>query len=196
MSIRPDRRWLTKQYLVLGTITAMIAACAGITHLTIALAAPRVDGGTLAAITWGSTGGLVLLMWLISMPAVILWYRNLEYVIEEDKVIIRKGILTKIQQNIPMMMITDFRLQRTLYDRALGIGSIQVQTAGQAATATGYEGKLAGLEDWASLHEEMRRGLRGREDRRERIGEEADAHAILEELRRIRKLLETSRLVL
>lgn len=193
MTLHPDRRWLTKQYLGFGTITVFLAIAAGIVHLTVALATPDVDGATLAAITWGIAAGAALLMWLIALPIVVLWFRSLEYVIEDDKVIIRKGVLTKIQQNIPMVMITDFRLQRTLYDRFLGIGSIQIQTAGQGATATAYEGKLAGVENWADLHEELRRRLRHVDTRTGRTDAVSETHAILEELRHIRRVLETIR---
>lgn len=192
--IKPNPRWLTKQYLTLGTISLLLAVVGGIVHLILALTLSGDDASTGILVTWLVTGGVVLLMWLIALPIVILWFKNLEYVLEEDKVIIRKGILTKIQQNIPMNMVTDFRLQRTLYDRPLGIGSILVQTAGQSTTATGYEGKLAGLENWDELHEDLRRRIRSERgmrapgyDRTEEMG------AVLEEIRSIRQLLEANR---
>lgn len=191
MSIHPDRRWLTKQYLVMGTITILLALIAAIVHLILALAVGDPDERSLGvAITWIVVGGLGLLLWMIGVPAVILWFRNLEYVIEEEKIIIRKGVLTKIQQNIPMAMVTDFRLQRTLYDRALGLGSIQVQTAGQAATATGYEGKIAGVADWQTLHEDLRTRIRSLDRRGRRDAGPDDLHAILEEVQRIRRSME------
>lgn len=192
MSVYPDRRWLTKQWMVLGTIAALVAALAGVIHGLVGLLAEDVDMGLFAAVLWGVAGGLVLLMLAISLPAVILWYRNLAYEIEDDKIIIRKGILTKIQQNIPMDMVTDFRLQRTLYDRVLGIGSIQIQTAGQSVTATGYEGKLAGLDEWKDLHEDLRLRIRRGERRSTDESESTDLHLILEELREIRRVLETT----
>jgi len=160
MSLYPDRRWLTKQYLVLATIALLLALVAAIAHVAVALSADVVDMALFAAILWGVTAGVVVVSFAITVPLVRLWFRNLEYVIEDDKVIIRKGILTKIQQNIPTGMITDFRLQRTLYDRALGLGSVQIQTAGQSATATGYEGKLTGMAEWVTLHEDLRRRIR------------------------------------
>lgn len=193
MSIKPDRRWLTKQYLVLLTITALLVLLGGATHLLIVVAADDVDTGVVAAIVWGVTGGLAVLMWAVAAPALVLWFRNLDYSIESDKIVIRKGVLTKIQQNIPLAMVTDFRLQRTLYDRALGIGSIQIQTAGQGTTATGYEGKLAGLEEWEPLHEDLRRRIRPTGRPGEPDGGEPGFDAILDELRHIRRVLETSR---
>ena len=128
-------------------------------------------------------------MWLVAVPIIVLWHRNLSYAIEPQRIVIRKGILTRIQQNIPFSMVTDFRLQRSLYDRALGIGSIQVQTAGQGVTGTGYEGKLAGLESWGDLHEDLRGRIRGTTV----LTDDVDLGDILDEIREIRRVLETSR---
>lgn len=198
MPVRPDRRWITKQWLVLSTITAFAALAAAIAHAVVRLAT-EPGTGVDAAVTaiWASFGGVVALSWAITVPAVLLWFKNLDYEIEPDKVIIRKGILTKTQQNIPMRMITDFRLQRTLYDRFLGIGSIQIQTAGQSQTATGYEGKLAGLEAWADLHEDLRSRLRHQPGSsavsEPRAPGTDDIHALLEEVQAIRRVLEASR---
>ena len=146
-TITPDRRWLTKQYVVLATITAVTTVAAGVLHLILVLALDEADRRNLGLLIWGITGAVALAMWLIAVPILVLWHKHLSYAIEPQRIVIRKGILSRIQQNIPFSMVTDFRLQRSLYDRALGIGSIQVQTAGQGATASGYEGKLAGLED-------------------------------------------------
>lgn len=188
-TITPDRRWLTKQYLVLATITAVTAIAAGALHLILVLALDEADRGSLGLLIWGITGATVLLMWLIAVPILVLWHRNLSYAIEPQRIVIRKGILTRIQQNISFSMVTDFRLQRSLYDRALGIGSIQVQTAGQGVTGTGYEGKLAGLEDWEQLHEELRGKIRGTTVSTDDVG----LGDILDEIREIRRILETSR---
>ncbi len=197
MPVLPDRRWITKQWMVLLTISALCAMTAGLTHLIVRLAAEPGDEADLALlVVWLVMGGLVALTWLITVPAVLLWFKNLSYVVEDDKVIIRKGILTKIQQNIPLRMITDFRLHRTLYDRFLGIGSIQIQTAGQSQTATGYEGKLAGLAAWADLHEDLRARLRDERMATRAVAptltEAEDIHALLQEVQSIRRVLETS----
>lgn len=193
MLINPDRRWVTKQWLVFGTITALLALGAGIAHLIVELAVADRDVASMAIVViWLGVGAAVALMWLISVPIVLLWFRNLSYLVEEDKVIIRKGVLTKTQQNIPVNMVTDFRLQRTLYDRALGIGSILIQTAGQSANPTGYEGKLAGLSEWDDLHEDLRgRVRRGGTPRPEAVGPDP-LDDILGELRQIRRALEKS----
>ena len=189
VTISPDRRWLTKQYLVLATISAVTALAAGVLHLILVLTLDEGDRDNLGLLIWGITGAAALLMWLIAVPILVLWHKNLSYAIEHQRIVIRKGILTRIQQNIPFSMVTDFRLQRSLYDRALGIGSIQVQTAGQGVAGAGYEGKLAGLEAWADLHEDLRGRIRGTAS----STDEVDLTDILDELREIGRVLETSR---
>ena len=42
----------------------------------------------------------------------------------------------------------------------LGIGTIQIQTAGQSQTATGYEGCLSGLLDYDGIHGNLRDKLK------------------------------------
>jgi putative membrane protein len=192
MQINPDRRWVAKQWLVLGTITLLLVLVAGIAHLVITLSVADGDAASLAVmIIWIAVGSAALLTWAISVPVVILWFRNLSYLVEEDKVIIRKGVLTKTQQNIPFNMVTDFRLQRTLYDRALGIGSVLIQTAGQSANPTGYEGKLAGLSDWDGLHEGLRSRIRSGAGARATTQDDPLLQ-ILGELREIRRVLEAT----
>lgn len=155
MQVKPHRKLLVKQWLILLTLTLLLAIVGLILQLTL----PLIEGVTsnqVAAVLWPIALGLILIMWAISAPIIALWIRNLAYVIEEDRVTIYKGILTKIQQNIPYRAITDFMLHRSLYDRFLGIGAIRIQTAGQTQTVTGYEGQLAGLLQWDDLLQQLR----------------------------------------
>ncbi|OPX33911.1 hypothetical protein B1H10_04785 [candidate division KSB1 bacterium 4484_188] len=104
----------------------------------------------------------------------------------QDRITIHKGILTKVQQNIPYRSITDFILHRSLYDRFLGLASIRVQTAGQSTTATGYEGNVAGLLNWEPLIQD----LRGRvKSVLTHLPMEDTLQNILEEVRVLRKLV-------
>jgi len=155
--IKPNEKLFTKTVWVLLTVTAFILAGVSIIHLIIYIA----DGDLNAPpVIWLIAAIVVLVMWLIVYPIAILWIRNLSYLIQEDRITIHKGILTKTQQNIPYRSITDFILQRSLYDRLLGIGSIRIQTAGQSQSATGYEGNMAGLVEYEKLHNRLRERLR------------------------------------
>ena len=146
-TIKPDKKLFTKTVWVLLTVSAFILLGISIVHLIIHNAPP---------IIWLIAAIVVIVMWLIAYPIAKLWIRNLAYVIQEDRITIQKGILTKTQQNIPYRSITDFILQRSLYDRILGIGSIRIQTAGQSQSPSGYEGNMAGLIQYERLHDQLR----------------------------------------
>ena len=152
--LKPDRKYLIKGIWIIFTVSAVLALLIAIIHLIIYLA----DGDMQAAeILWIVTLATIAAIWVIAYPILYLWYKNLEYRIYEDRVCIHKGILTKIQQNIPFRAITDFALVRTLYDRFLDIGSIKIQTAGKhISSGSQYEGNLAGLINYEQLHTDLR----------------------------------------
>lgn len=194
MEIRPDKKLITKSWLTLITITIFIVLFA-LLWLIIPAVNSDVDFSTFTHYLWLIVIGIILLMWIITAPIMLLWIKNLSYSIEDDKIVIKKGILTKIKQNIPLRMITDFMLERTLYDRWLGIGSIKIQTAGQTQNATGYEGKLAGLINWDELHEKLKLDISEAKSSTKEISKspkvnEGALENILSELKKISSILE------
>ena len=194
MQIKPDKKLITKNWLTLLTISILIVIAGILCHILIPLS-PKATSAQVGAIVWPIAIAAIVLMWLIGVPVVILWVKNLSYHIEDERVTIHKGILTKIQQNIPYRAVTDFMLHRSLYDRFLGIASIKVQTAGQSQTGTGHEGKLSGLTDWGSLHAELRAQIKHLHPFAEATAvseppSKDTLHLILEELRAIRKTVE------
>jgi len=155
--IKPDKKYYTKNIWMILTISIVAIISVGITNLIITIAGGDPNA---KVILWWIALGCILCLWIIVYPIIHLWTKNLSYVIREDRVTINKGILTKTEQNIPFRAVTDFILQRSLYDRILGIGSIRVQTAGQSQTGTGYEGNLAGLLNFDELHGELREKIK------------------------------------
>ncbi len=196
MEIKPDKKLITKSFLVVITITVLILLVGLILQITIPLGEATSD--EVASILWPIVIGLIILMWFISTPIIILWIKNLSYSVQEDRIVIFKGIITKIQQNIPYRAITDFMLHRSLYDRMLGLASIKIQTAGQSTGAVGYEGILAGLINYSSLLVELQsriKTLQPQIRQVEKPGEAASLNerylaVIIEELREIKKALE------
>ena len=198
MEIKPDKKLLTKQWLVLLTISVFLVFIAIALQFLIPLE-EGVTSSQVAIILWPITIGIILLLWAISAPIITLWIKNLAYYIEDDRITIFKGILTKQQQNIPYRAITDFILHRSLYARFLSIGAIRIQTAGQSRTATGYEGQLSGLVQWEDLHQQLRSKLKMLHPIAEAtavaesvslLSSDDKLQQILEELKAIRKVLE------
>ena len=155
MEIKPNKNLFKKQLYVLLTISFLVLIVAAILQIVIPLD-PKVSASNVASILWPVVIVVLFLLWLIATLIVNVWIKNLIYYIDEDRITIHKGILSKIKQNVPYRAITDFQLHRSLYDRFLGIASIKVQTAGQSPTATGFEAKLSGLTEWDELLENLR----------------------------------------
>ncbi len=196
MEIKPNKNLFTKQLYVLLTISFLVLLVAAILQITIPLD-PKVSASDVAAILWPIVFGVIFLLWLVAVPIIKLWITNLSYYIDEDRITIHKGILSKIKQNVPYRAITDFQLHRSLYDRFLGIASIKLQTAGQSPTATGFEAKLSGLIDWDDLLEQLRAKVKRLYpssvtlETNESIANDKDLlEKILEELKGIRNALE------
>lgn len=193
MEITPSWKLFTKDVLILLTLTSLLLLIAVLLQLLIPLG-KHIPGGQVAGILWPITIGVALLMWLISLPIIYFWIKNLKYEILQDRITIHKGILTKVQQNIPYRSITDFILHRSLYDRLLGLASIRVQTAGQSTTATGYEGNVAGLLEWEPLIQDLRERVKSLHARSPAIVPEESKmeetlRNILEEVQALRKLV-------
>ena len=193
--IEPDRKLFIKQIYILLTFSIIIILAAYIIDRVVALVG---EDPSPIRIFWYIVITLLILLWVISVPLVKLWINNLKYSIRVDRIAINKGILTKVEQNIPFRSITDFQLYRSLYDRALGIGSIKIQTAGQSQSASGYEGVLSGLTDFEALHSELREKVKslypktdtGTSAARNSESVEQTLKMILEEIKYIRKNIE------
>ena len=192
-TIKPDPKFQTKIVAIHLTVTAFIALPILIIGIFIAILEPNKVAPLVL-------GGIFLLTqiitWVIVFPLVRLWISKLSYVIRDDRVSLYKGILTKTEQNIPFRAVTDFVLQRTLYDRWLNIGSVKIQTAGQSQSVSGYEGVMAGLLEYERWHSELRdrikamHGPAGPQTTGEDVGQDDLFPAMLAELQAIRKALE------
>ena len=152
-SNKPDKKYFTKVIWILMTTSIFVFIVLSIVHFIIIVSAGTIEA---VYIVWLTGIVFLLLMWLFTTPIASLWIKNLEYTILTDGIRIHKGIITKTQQNIPYRAITDFALERTLFDRMLGIGTIKIQTAGQSHSPTGYEGKLGGLINYNEWHADLR----------------------------------------
>ena len=201
MEIKPDARLLTKQWLGLLTFSIFMIVVAIVFQLLLPLDPDINTPGEVAVVLWPIVGGIVFVTWIISVPLIRLWVKNLAYFIEDDRVTIHKGILSKVKQNIPFRAVTDFRLHRSLYDRFLGIGTIQIQTAGQSRSATGFEGQFSGLVQFDELLQLLRKKLEELHPISQGLTVNELATTphdgdtltlILEELRAIRKAMETN----
>ncbi|MCC7552189.1 PH domain-containing protein [Candidatus Micrarchaeota archaeon] len=89
---------------------------------------------------------LLILIIFIGLPAYI-WidmaYRNFSYTIGENEVLIRTGVLHKRRIDIPYAAIENVSIEKPLYQRFFGLGTLNLDTAG----GNEKEGIIPGIED-------------------------------------------------
>lgn len=92
--------------------------------------------------------GLGLAVWWAVLP--FLRWTTTTYTITNHRVISRSGILSKIGKDLPLMRINDVSYDRSLLDRMLGCGTLNIQTA-----ADGGPVVLTDVPDVEHVHVEM-----------------------------------------
>ncbi|SDT06171.1 PH domain-containing protein [Microlunatus soli] len=71
--------------------------------------------------------GVVLAVWWCLLP--FLRWATTTYTVTNRRLITRSGILTKTGRDLPLLRINDVSYERSLLDRLLGCGTLQIQTA-------------------------------------------------------------------
>ena len=190
--LRPERRYLTKLQIVYGLIG--LIALAG----SLAMAVPiGLDAGETRGMSIGIVVALLVnAAWLI--PAFIIapfYYRSLKYRILEDEVIVHAGVWTKSVKHVPYRTVTNLKAKRDPFDRMLGIGTLEIQTAGISGQ-TGAEQSLVGLSNVQEVYEAVSAALRRfrgamapTQAEVEAVSEAEVLGALLDEVRAIRRTL-------
>jgi uncharacterized membrane protein YdbT with pleckstrin-like domain len=86
----------------------------------------------------------VIRWWSLVNPRLIAYFsESLE--VQIDRLVYRKGILSKSEIVIPFSRITNYSDDQNFFDRIFGVGNFRVETAGSNApelTLIGYSHKL------------------------------------------------------
>ena len=199
-TLTPSPKYLTRMRLLIILVALLFLLSGALLAFLIGL--DEEAGGDAALIVFLVTAGLDVL-WIL--PALILsgpYYRSLSYEIQDDEVIVRVGIWTHSVKHVPYRTVTNITVKRDILDRWLGIGTLNIQTAGMSGT-TGAEESLVGLVDVQSAYDtvvtQLRRfrGAMSPVSAGEEIGppasQDATMRAILEQVEAIRELMETRR---
>ncbi|MCF7808196.1 MAG: PH domain-containing protein [Candidatus Marinimicrobia bacterium] len=198
MEIKPNVSLLLKKEIyTLLTISLVVILGFLIIHLLVVGLDPDVSNDQFIRNMWPWPLYSLLVIWILTPGLRYLWFINLNYSVESERLMIQKGILTKKKVSIPYSAVTDFTLNRSLYDRWIGIGSLFVQTAGQGPQSAIHEGRLDGLVEFDSLHQELRARVKAsRSDQQseqsgdlEPVADTEVLNSILEEIKKINRKL-------
>ena len=200
MELRPDiNRLMRREIYTILTITLVVMLATFIIQALVVNLDPEVENAEFVQYVWSWVAGALIAMWVVAPWLIYLWITNLSYSIEEERVVIHKGIVTKKSISIPYAAITDFTLSRSLYERWLEIGTLLIQTAGQGAQAGGHEGRMEGLVDFEGLHKSLRARVKAISGQGPEAGSNDSKHAspdldvmqaILDEVKKINRKLD------
>ncbi|MFW9905458.1 MAG: PH domain-containing protein [Candidatus Thorarchaeota archaeon] len=155
-------------------------------------------------VTWYFILSIILM--LLTAILVVYYVRNIEYVIEETEVIVKKGIINKTIKHVPFRTITNVSSRYGIYDRIFGIGTCEIETAGKSGQQTGPEEKIEGIKNFREVRDavlnELRR-FRGQYTTTTEVeqpirygdlsGDIVFQKELLDELRQIKKVLSEDR---
>ena len=140
----PSNRYLTK--LIWGTTLIALSILAFGALLGWLLSLDRDIGSKGGWITFVVMAIVALLCWTPGMLIAGPYTRSLRYEIREDEVIVHAGVLTRSVKHVPYRTVTNLTVRRGVLDRWLGLGSLDIQTAGISGTSKA-EQSLVGLEN-------------------------------------------------
>ena len=196
-TIKPDPKYLFRMRLIFTVVALAIVAGGVILGVILGVTGELRPGGVLVFVLVNVA--LTGLWWLVTMILSGPYYRSLRYEVQDDEVVVNVGIWTKSVKHVPYRTVTNMQVKRDVVDRLLGIGTLNVQTAGMSGQ-TGAEERLVGLLDVQEVYErvaeELRRFRGGMAPTQADVEAEPGVvlpeglGAILDEVRAIRKSLE------
>jgi putative membrane protein len=116
----------------------------------------RVGGAMLILLI---TTILTLAWWVPAMFLLGPYYRSLRYEVQDDEVVVHAGIWTQSVKHVPYRTVTNLTVKRDILDRWLGLGTLNIQTAGMSGQK-GAEEHLAGLADVQGVYDAVATELR------------------------------------
>jgi uncharacterized membrane protein YdbT with pleckstrin-like domain len=107
---------------VFWTVVAAAGVIAGVVFL------PAGGGANILLVIIGAAA-LVLFLWLAFWPFVV--WRSTHYVFTNERVLLREGVFSREQRDIPLTRVNDVSSSQSLLDRLLGCGKLTVESAGE-----------------------------------------------------------------
>jgi uncharacterized membrane protein YdbT with pleckstrin-like domain len=95
---------------------------------------------------------------IIMLPYRFFRYKTLHYVFDSEGLTVRWGLLFRREVSLTYARIQDIHLVSNVFERWLGLGRVQIQTASGQSSA---EVTIEGLPDFEAVRDELYRRMRG-----------------------------------
>jgi uncharacterized membrane protein YdbT with pleckstrin-like domain len=104
---------------------------------------------------------LVCLIIMLGLAILAIYYvRGIEYYIGDREVVVKKGIINKMEKHVPFRTITNISSRYGIYDRLFQIGTVQIETAGRSGSQMGPEEKIEGIDNYFEVRDQILEVLR------------------------------------
>ena len=98
---------------------------------------------------WIPLVAYVIIAYLIILALCWLWanlyWKNYSFKLQEDKIVVKRGVIGKRIANIPYERIQNVNIWKGILDRIFGISTIQIETAGGVQMASGGYGAMMSM---------------------------------------------------
>lgn len=191
---RPLEKLKTKYWLYLISTITLIWLFLGTMVSLIVLLEGGENSFLVTFFAWMI--GIGLLIILAGMGLISWYFNSISYEIIEDEVHVFRGVITRTRKIVPYRTITNIEVKQGPYDRLLGLGTIEIQTAGNSANKMGPEERIDGLpaeyvQDIQDVLISKVRKMRGSPGITHDMDEDDLLAAILDEVKLLRKQLNT-----
>ena len=102
---------------------------AGIPVLLLLVGALKLNGDVQTAGLWATAA--VALAWAVWLGARLISWQTTHFVITNERLVFRSGILAKHSRDIPLEKVNDLASSQTLFERMLGSGDLLIESAGE-----------------------------------------------------------------
>jgi uncharacterized membrane protein YdbT with pleckstrin-like domain len=96
----------------------------------VAIVAASVMGDITAVVRWVMVGVVVLVWLLVSVRRLADWFTT-QYVITDERVIFRAGVLSRRGKEIPLEVINDVSFRQSIVERIVRSGDLLIESAGE-----------------------------------------------------------------
>jgi len=136
MQTLSDKAIITR---AVGSVLSSFVLIAGFILLGVAEPSVQISG----YISWLIMFGV--LFTALSVGYQVLWVRFYRYEIADNEFRVEKGVISKSYDSIPYSRIQNVGIERSLFQRFLGISTVNIQTAGNSSYGR-VEGNIPGIE--------------------------------------------------
>ena len=121
LDLRPH--WIA----LVGPIVVAVLAAAALGFLL-----PKIDGdGTVDKVMrWGLIGLAVIVVIVYPIRRIVSWATS-QFVVTNERLIHREGLIAKHSLEIPVERINDVRFHQSIFERMIGAGDLMIESAGE-----------------------------------------------------------------